>query len=361
MSTQYSAVSQIPNLGRAWSLTINNPPNNKGIQKTYTFGSQSWTPETMRIVFEVNITGYASKKSFWTAKIELYNLAFGVVQNLLYGQGAIVQLSAGFQNGPYGVIFQGTVYQVMYERVEVVDSKVTLICYTGLAETIGNFASIRGQAKMTQAALIAKMASGSNVPFPIDPASQPALSNLPTTEWPRARAFFGDPHDFIDSVMSANNLQSWYGFDGLGVTPMTNPANVTTITYTPTTGILGTPQQTLNSGGLCDGVQLVVLLDPRLRVTIPPMQIDISSSIIRQFQYQPPNYQPILDPNGTYLVNGLQFRGDSRGNQWETEIIGLTTTNGLLLYIAANAGTPGAVSAQAELDRRAGVGGAAGQ
>jgi hypothetical protein len=122
----------------------------------------------MRIVFEVNILGYSSKGGYWTAMIELWNLSADMVQSFLYGQGATVTLSAGFQAGPYGVIFQGTVYQALYERVEVVDSKVTLMCYTGMKETIANFAVLRGDAQMTQAAIVAKMAAGSQNPFPID-------------------------------------------------------------------------------------------------------------------------------------------------------------------------------------------------
>ena len=332
MSTQYSPVSQIPNFGRAWSLTVSNPANSAGVPLTYTLDSQTWQPETMRIVFEVNILGYSSKGGYWTAMIELWNLSADMVQSFLYGQGATVTLYAGFQAGPYGVIFQGTVYQALYERVEVVDSKVTLMCYTGMKETIANFAVLRGDAQMTQAAIVAKMAAGSQNPFPIDPASQTALSKLSTTPYPRARAYFGDPHDFIDRVTTANNMQSWYGFDGLGISVMSDQNSVSTITYTPSTGILGTPQQTVING-IADGVQFRVLLDPRLKVTIPRMQVNIADSQIKQIQYVPPGYRHLLDPNGLYLVNALQFRGDSRGNMWETEIVAFISIGGLAAMI----------------------------
>ena len=340
MSTQYSPVSQIPNFGWMWNLTVTNPSNDQGDALTATISSTAWTPEPMRIIFEVNILGYSSHASFWTAKIELYNLSADQAQNFIFGQGATVSLSAGYQAGPYGVIFQGTVYQALYERPGVVDSKVTLMCYTGLTETVANFAVFRGTAMMTQSALVAKMCSGSQVPIPIPSASQTSLDTLPQTQLPRARPFFGDPHKFIDRVAAANNMQSWYGFDGLGISTMTDQNTVSTITYTSTSGILGVPQQTQN------GVTLVVALDPRLKVTVPPMQINIASSIIRQLQFTPPGYRPILDPNGLYLVNGLQFRGDSRGNMWETEIVALTSIGGMAAYIA-DATSPN------PLDRRA--------
>jgi len=336
----FNSISQIPNFGIAWELTVDNPPNSEGDALTATIGSMGWTPETMRIVFEVNILGYSSHASFWTAKIELYNLGASQAQNFIYGQGATVTLSAGYQAGPYGVIFKGVVYQAMYERPDVVDSKVTLMCYTGLVETLGNFAMFRGTAQMNQQALIAKMCAGAANPIPIDPDSQATLSSLAGTGLARARPFFGDPHKFIDDVAAANNMQSWYGSNGISITTMDDSSSIATITYTPATGILGTPQQTQ------DGVSLVVILDPRLRVTVPPMQINIANSIIRQLQFSPPGYRAILDPNGIYLVNGLQYRGDSRGNVWETEITAMTSIGGKAAYVED-------ATSSVQLDRRA--------
>ena len=331
-----SSVSQIPNFGYAWGLTVTPPAGAAGVQLSV--GSSAWSPEPMRIVFEVNINAYASNHSFWTAKIELFNLSAELAQAIAaYGQGSQVILSAGYQNPGPGVIFAGDVYQVLYERPEVVDSKITLMCYTGIPAVMGNFASLRGVAKMTQAALVAKMAAGANTPITIDPASQSGIDTLPPTTYPRARPFFGNPHDFINDVSAANNLQSWYGFNGLGISTMSDPNAQTTITYTPSSGILGVPQLTQY------GVSLIVVLDPRLRVQNPPMQINLSASIIRQLPFEFPGYPALLNPSGNYLVNGLQFRGDSRGNQWETEIAALNALGGLAEYVAIAQG----------LDRRA--------
>lgn len=338
MST--APISQIQNFGRAWTLTVTNPPSASGISRQASIQSLDWGPEQLRIVFEVNITGYASKSAFWTAKIEIYNLSANQAQDFIFGQGATIALSAGYQVPGPKIIFAGVVYQALYERPDVVDSKVTLLCYTGMKETIGAFAQFRGNANMTQAALIAKMCKGATVPIPIDPTA--ALSKLPETKLPRARPFFGNPHKFVDEVAASNNMQSWYGFDGLGVSTMAADNSVSTITYTPQSGIIGVPQQTQ------DGVSLTVLLDNRLRVQNPPMQIDISSSIIRQLQFTPPGYRPVLDPQGLYLVNGVQHRGDSRGNVWESEILAMTSVGGKAAYVEA-ATSPGTI-----LDRRSG-------
>lgn len=321
--------SPIPNFGRAWSLTVSSPPSSNG---TTTDATIAWTdnyPEALRITFEVDITGFSTHSTFWYAKIEIYNLSKAQAIQFIYGQGSTVVLSAGYQTPGAGIIFAGVVYQAQYERPDVINSKVTLLCYTGLKETVANFAQFRGTRRMTQAALIAKMCAGSSTPIPISAGTQTALQSpeLQGTALPRARAFFGNPNKFIDGVAAANNMQSWYGSDGVSISNMAQDNSVSTITYTPDNGILGVPQQTM------DGVSFRVLLDPRLRVQTPPMQVDISSSIVRQMAYTFPNYPPILDGAGLYLVNGVQHRGDSRGNLWESEIIAMTSIGGRAAYV----------------------------
>lgn len=333
MSTALTSVSQIPNFGYAWSLTVTNPPNDNGDSLQSTIESLGWEPEPLRITFEVNQVGFSSHKEFWSAKIEIYNLSANQAQQFLFGQGAHVVLSAGYQNPGPKVIFDGSVYQALYERPEVVDSKVTLLCYVGLRETIGNFCQFRGTAQSTQAALVAKMAAGSSVPLVLAEALDPALS---ATALPRARAFFGNPHRFIDSVADCNDMVSWYGPSGLSLSTGQDDTAQSTITYTPQTGIIGVPQQTQ------DGVSLTVFLDNRLLVQTPMMQIDISASTIRQLPQPPPigrkNFPPLLDARGLYLVNKVQHRGDSRGNVWESQITAFTSAGGKLAMIYGEAG-----------------------
>jgi hypothetical protein len=134
-------------------------------------------------------------------------------------------------------------------------------------------------------------------------------------------------------------MQSWYGFNGLNIGAMEADNAVSTITYTATNGIIGTPQQTQ------DGVTFRVLLDPRLSVQRPPMQVNIANASIRQITTDPrDSYKPILDHDGLYIVMGLQYVGDNRGNDWFTQIVGVTSVGGRMAMIAAGA--------DPQLDRR---------
>ena len=326
--------SKTPLFGRAWSLTVTPPSDSGSAGPGTTISSSAWDPETLRITFEVDLPAFASA---WFAKIDIWNLDATTAQQLIYGQGATVSLEAGYQLKPYGLIFQGVVYQALYERVGVVDSKVTLMCYTGMKEVLGNFASFRGEAQSTQAALIGKMIAGANTPITVGNISTELLTS---TKLPRARAFFGDPSKFVDAVAAANNMQAWYGFDGLNISTMGADDAVPTLTYTATTGILGTPQQTQ------DGVTFRVALDNRPMVQNPPMQVNISGSTIKQLPVAVGSYRPILDANGLYLVNGVQHVGDSRGQDWYTIINGFTSTGGKLAMVYD------AAAPSKELDRR---------
>lgn len=330
MATNTSnAVSQTPLFGRAWEFVVNLP--NGGDSVTVT--SSAWEPEALRMTFAVDIKGIGSGTSFWFARVELYNLSPVLSAQLLSAQGGTVELSAGYQvEGRFGVIFKGEIYQAMFERVDVVDAKVTLMCYTGLSEVMGNFASVRGNPNMTQTALIQSICAAANTPITIDSINTTAIAS---TQLPRPRAFFGDPHRFIDDVASANKLVSWYGFDGLGVSPLNAAADVPEITYDGTSGqIIGTPVQTQ------DGLDLTVLLDPRLRVAQPMQMLELVNTGVAQLAYEPPGVQPYLDPAGKYLVLGLRQSGDTKGGEWLSHVTCLTSIGGRAAMLTDIGGDP---------------------
>jgi hypothetical protein len=336
MSTHLAPLATSKNalFGRAWELTITTLPDASGAAQTITVSSSAWDPEALRIAFDIDMPAY---KSMWFAKISIWNMNAPTAQ-LVLTQGSTVTLKAGYQTQPFGTIFEGEIYQPLFEKDGVIDTKLTLMCYTGLAETLNNFATFAGNPGSTQADLIAKMAASAFTPITVGSVDTSALSQ---TKLPRARPFFGDPHDYVDRVASANNLQSWVGFNGLNVSNLEADNAIATITYTPTTGIIGTPQQTQ------DGIEFRVMLDPRLQVLATPIQVKIDNSIIRQLPRYPGSYVSILDKDGLYIVMGVHFVGDSRNlEEWFAEVVAVTSVGGKLALLT-DAGDPGPA-----LDRR---------
>lgn len=328
MSTQPNAISKQSYFGWAWELVVTTKPSADGSTQQLTVSSSKWDPEALRMVFDINMPGY---KALWFAKIEIYNMN-SVTAQLVITQGATVVLKAGYQTQPYGVVFQGKVYQSFLELEDVTDNKVTLMCFTGLEEVIANFASFSGSPGSTQNDLIANMAKTAFTPMAVGSVSTEALSQ---TKYPRARGFFGDPNEFIDEVAAANNMVSFYGFNGVNIGAIDGQSPIATITYTPVTGIIGTPQVTE------EGVLFRVLMDARVQIVLPAMQVIINNAVIRALPRYPGDYPTILDKDGQYFVMRVNHYGDTRsdGGAWYTQILGATSI-GSKLGLEANALDP---------------------
>jgi hypothetical protein len=122
----------------------------------------------------------------------------------------------------------------------------------------------------------------------------------------------------------------WISPNGLNIRSLTPASEVPDLVFGPpyvtnlpnsqsTSGltkqtILGTPQQTQQ------GVAFRVLLDSQLKIG---QLIKIDMSAIRQLPKTPGQYPSILDQDGLYVIAGLRHSGDTRGNDWTTEIIGV--------------------------------------
>jgi hypothetical protein len=89
-----------------------------------------------------------------------------------------------------------------------------------------------------------------------------------------------------------------------------------------TESIIGTPQQ------MQQGAIFTVLLDPRLKVGLPPQLVQLVRTNITFMQRTPsPNSKPAtaLMANLTFFVSQVRHTGDTRGNDWHTEVTGYST------------------------------------
>ena len=86
--------------------------------------------------------------------------------------------------------------------------------------------------------------------------------------------------------------------------------------------MLGTPAQTQQ------GVDFRVLLDSRLEFKLPGMQAQLKNVVIEQAPFQLGQYQSLLTQDGVYFVAGVQHIGDTRGNVWESRVMGFTSISG---------------------------------
>jgi hypothetical protein len=335
-----AASSNLPLWGQAWALDVtyadgtDNPPKTR-------IGSSEWEPESLRITFEIQQS--MNSDPFWYADVNIYNLDSQTAQNTLYN-ATWVTLSAGFQTGPNRstVIWDGPVFQSTFTRENVVDQKVTLHCVANplimddiINFSVGPFAS--------QAQLAAKMAAEIDLP-PLNPSqgtmSQLAYTRMSAKQYPRGRTTFGKVGKYLTQLADDNFMQSWRDGQQAYISEVQSGKTTPDVIYAPpfppeynvqlpplppgtTQSIIGTPRQ------IQQGVIFTVLLDPRLSVVLPPKVVQLVRTQITQLQRTPSINSELPTALGSdlkFFVAQVRHVGDTRGNDWLTEVTGYSTT-----------------------------------
>jgi hypothetical protein len=329
----------LPLFGRVWSLQVLTAPG-LGSQQTLLDVSTSTGADdsnALRIVFDVHMSvGHA----LWEAHIKVYNLDLTTIG--LITQGAEVSLSIGYEaNGEPTEIWRGFVFQPTFQRENVTDFVLTLHCMVGLPELVNNIVNVTTGPVANQWEIVQRMAQAAGINIAhIDNASSFSQQQLP-----RGKTIFGSPSRLFGQIAAQNNLLSFYTPQGLMIGKPTGASSTPDITYAPPLGngqqpssdeasitrsLIGSPQQTQ------DGVLFRVLGDPRLQIKLPLMQAKLDQAVIRQmpFTYGAlPSLGSILNQDGVYYVVMVNHLGDSRGNDWYTEVIGVTSVNSLFALI----------------------------
>lgn len=333
-----AAASSIPLFGQAWELTVQYQTAT-GEPKNVVISTNAWEPEALRITFEVMQTMLPSP--WWFADICIYNLNIPEIQNTLYN-ATWVTLKAGFQTGPTlsSVIWSGPVLQTLFDREQVVDFRITLHCVANpfvmdqiVSFSTGPFAS--------QADIVAKMAQEISLP-PMSSShgtvSPYAAQAMNAKRYPRGNTVFGKMGKYLGQIADDQFMTTWRDgekayvseFSSAKTAPKPNfvysppfpPNSVPTGLPAGTTqSIIGTPRQTPF------GVIFTVLLDPRLKVQLPPLIVQLTHTVISQIAMLPG--QTVVSPmsaNLNFFVAQVRHSGDSRGNDWQTEVTGYNTT-----------------------------------
>jgi hypothetical protein len=143
-------------------------------------------------------------------------------------------------------------------------------------------------------------------------------------------------------IATQNNMVSFLGSDGLHMGKMQASNGTPDLTFAPLLGagqapatdeasitrsLIDSPQQT------DVGVSFRVLLDPRLQCKLPPQQVKLDQAVIRQQAINYGQRPSLLTQDGVYMVAGIHIRGDSRGNEWYSEVIGVSAAQGLLSFL----------------------------
>lgn len=216
-----------------------------------------------------------------------------------------------YQDLQYGKIFDGKIVWPSRSRDSNVDYVLTLMAIDGDQPLNINFISKTVNRGLNSRRIIETVAKDSEEATPINSVSD----GLSDQELPRGKVFFGKPYKYVQDVCRGN-AASFYIEDGsLNVTRLQDVQKDEAIVVTPETGLIGTPQQ------IQFGVSCKLLLNPAIHlesfIQIKKAQVNETSTTPGQ-QVQP------LDDDWIYQVCELTHVGDTRGNDWYTEIQGVS-------------------------------------
>ncbi len=250
----------------------------------------------------------------------IYNIT-DELQNLIVEKGSRVYIQAGYKNGLFGSIYSGKILQTILERSNVTDYTFTMHCVDGFDILFKNQIKKNLGKGMTQEEIVRSIAAYSEVRMPV----QYITSDLKVTRLPRNKMLWGDPTDLLRDVAIENDCHWYVSENSLTFGFLQELQDrVNAIVYSPETGLIGTPQQTQ------EGVDFRILLDPRIHIKKPGMQIKLDNSQIRlQKRYINQIVLP-LDQDFYCMVGAFRHVGDTRGNDWYTDIMGLNTTGRLM-------------------------------
>jgi hypothetical protein len=252
------------------------------------------------------------------ASIRVNNLSTQTAQRIR-DEFTRVQLQAGYP-GTMSTIFQGDIIQKRLGRENALDTYLDVAAVDG--DKAYNFGVINttlasGWTFQDMYEAILKALK----PFGIVPGYAPPF---PGTRNPRGKPMFGMVRDQLQLLAQAMNA-SWYVQDGkLNIVPLYGYIDGDAIVLTSKTGMIGMPQKNLNGG-----ITVRCLLNPEI---MPGRLIQLDNASIQDavisVDYTAVNTVPQTDADGFYRVLAVNHIGDTRGQEWYSEIVCLARDDG---------------------------------
>lgn len=263
-----------------------------------------------------------------TAVVRVFNLSAESVNFICSSDsGRFIKIQAGYVgSAPFGVIFEGDVIQTFAGR-NGPDTYVDIFCADG--DSI-NFATIEtsiaagvDQRKLIEhifsRAVVDGKALGDVYPFAYDAKS--LIGGINPDALCRGKMMYGMARDYVSDWALKNGFRWSIQKGELVLVPITGYRPGEAVVLGPGTGLVGVPEATN------DGVHARCLLNPLIRIG-SLVQINrhlISKTTIGQFDLGvlTTNNIPsaaITTTAGFYRVMVAEFSGDTRGQDWYTDL-----------------------------------------
>jgi|GEM_PF-672458 len=202
-----------------------------------------------------------------SSEITIYNLN-AKTENAIMMNGKRVTVEAGYEGTQFGLIFDGDILQTIRERESGTTFKLTIIALDSdraINFDIANFSLVKGQ---TARNIVEHIVNQAENPIDIGSISE----KLNGQKLTRGKVLFGKASDYLRQIAKSNELQYYMDDGRLHLISLDELPEGEIIELTPTSGLIGTPQQTdYGLSGQC-------LLNPQIKLN---SLIHIDNSLAR--------------------------------------------------------------------------------
>lgn len=223
-----------------------------------------------------------------------------------------VVLQAGYEFGNFGTIFDGTIRQVRWGRENQTDTYMDILASDGDEAynfAVANTTLAAGSTHQDQTWAMRAVMEEHGI-------KQGYMPELTDQKLPRGKVMFGMCRDYLRDIAASTGC-SWSIQDGaLQLVPLSGYLPSEAVVLSSKTGMIGMPEQTQ------DGIRTKCLLNPRLKVS---GQVQIDNKSVQQMRidmsYTAINFQPKIADDGFYRLLVVEHFGDTRGNDWYSDLI----------------------------------------
>lgn len=274
-----------------------------------------------RIRFE---TANADTESPNTAVIRVYNLAPTTIKNIReqFGQ---VQLSAGYEQGNFGLVFQGSIKQFKVGRENATDTFLDIYAADGdigYNNQVINTSLAKGQTPLQVVGQLGSLLGSQGSDFG---SLTTTARNTPSI---RGQVLFGMARARMRNL--ASHLDASWSVQNGQVVMIDNTGyrDGEVVNINIATGLVGMPEQTDG------GITCTTLLNSRFRIGC---QVRLNNADVNQLIQNSATSTPYnrwagvqqiapIDADGLYRAFVVSHSGDSRGNDWYSHLTLLSVT-----------------------------------
>ncbi len=248
-----------------------------------------------------------------TSKVVIYNLSPNV-ENQIIKSGQRVIIEAGYVGSQYGMIFTGNVIQPIRSKENGTNYKLTLVCMDCDRYTTYGLVNTTLTAKQTMRGAVTTLTSKSSQAVG---AGYLVDTNI---TYPRGKVMFGMSRDYLNQIAKSANAQYYTENGKVNIVSASGFKKGNILAFGPRTGLINAPQQTEL------GVSCEVLLNPNVSLNTL-FYLDNKKVVAREYASGTP--ARYLDGEGIYRAISVRHSGDTRGDEWKTEIEAITQAGAL--------------------------------